>query len=448
MRLSSLEIQQATGGIWHYDEPDSINMIQTDSRNFQAGSTFLALRGPSFDGHLFADQLSHKAQALIGDQQGLKLWKDYSIPKLEVTDTLQALGNIAHAWRTHLQHTTVIAITGSYGKTTVRSMLLHLFQGLGLKVASTQDNLNNLIGVPETLLGAPENSDIALIECGISEAGEMAQLGAIVEPDIAIITGLSHAHSEGLKGLSGIIKEKYSLLEHLSSQGWYALGEGAQKQPQPLNCKGKPLDHYVEWDMQGCLLTLKNQDESVSIKLELPAQHWGENMALVASIALEYCRGKDVSIKQLGSILESWKPVAGRLKTEVGINQAHILNDCYNANPASMQAALYTLANLPEQRIAILGDMAELGDEADAAHSNLDVTHINQLILIGSHMKDLHKKHKDSIWIETTEQAVSYINTWKKNINSTDSILIKGSRSMHLERIVKILSIQGESHAV
>ncbi|MBL4760255.1 MAG: UDP-N-acetylmuramoyl-tripeptide--D-alanyl-D-alanine ligase, partial [Mariprofundaceae bacterium] len=205
MYLSGLDIQHATRGQWFNQTPSQIEhiqieRIQTDSRHFEQGDAFLALRGPSFDGHAFAPQVADKASALIGDQQGIQPWSDLKTPQLEVADTLLALGDIAHAWRKKLSNTTIIAITGSYGKTTIRSMLMHVFNALSIKTTATHANLNNLIGVPMTLLNIAKDTEVALIECGISEVGEMQRLSEIVQPDIAILTGITNAHAEGLGG--------------------------------------------------------------------------------------------------------------------------------------------------------------------------------------------------------------------------------------------------------
>ncbi|MDQ6994870.1 MAG: Mur ligase family protein, partial [Mariprofundaceae bacterium] len=202
MRLTGQELAAATQGIWHQGHLDDVTFITTDSRHFQQGAVFLALRGDSFDGHQFAPDA---ASALIGDSEGVKAWVDGNIPYLEVSDTLQALGDIAHAWRMKLAQTTVIGITGSYGKTTVRSMLHHLLTGLGLHVHATNANLNNLIGVPQTILATPIDADVALIECGISEQGEMQRLANILSPDGVVMTGMTSAHSEGLGGLEGVV---------------------------------------------------------------------------------------------------------------------------------------------------------------------------------------------------------------------------------------------------
>jgi len=439
MRLTGLELAQATSGKWHGGMPDMLDSIQTDSRNFKQGGGFLALRGPHFDGHGFATSLSDKAQALIGDEQGLKLWTSLAVPQLEVIDTQHALGDIAHAWRKKLTDTTIVAITGSYGKTTVRSMLEHAFSSLGFNVAATHANLNNLIGVPATLLSVAEHANIALIECGISEIGEMQRLAAIVAPDIAIITGITHAHAEGLGNIQGVAHEKAQLLKHLSPQGWYALGDGAVNileealEALPKN-KLKPS---VTWAMNDCELTLKQANDTCSFELALPAQHWAANMALVASIALAYAAERHISATLADLQLHTWQPVSGRMQMHTGHNACCILDDSYNANPVSMQAALNTLAAMPHHHIAILGDMAELGDDTNALHAQLDVTGIDVLILIGQHMQHLHKQHPASQWFNDVDQFLEAFDCC--GLTANDTVLIKASHSMGLERIVQSL---------
>ena len=439
MRLTGFELAQATSGTWHHGIPDRLKSIQTDSRNFKQGGAFLALRGPHFDGHAFATSLIGKAQALIGDKQGLKLWQSIHLPQLEVANTQYALGDIAHAWRKKLAQTNVVAITGSHGKTTVRSMLEHALTSLGFKVAATHANLNNLIGVPATLLSVTEDTDIALIECGISEVGEMQHLAAIVSPDIAIITGITHAHAEGLGNIQGVAHEKAQLLQHLNPQGWYALGEGTADKLAAA-CEALPANRLkpsVTWAMSGCELTLKQGNEAYTFELALPAQHWAANMALVASIALAYAAERHVPARLADLQLQTWLPVSGRMQTRMGSNGCRILDDSYNANPISMQAALNTLIAMPYHRVAVLGDMAELGDETDALHAQLDVAGIDKLILIGQHMQHLHLQHPTSQWFANVEQFLDTFDC--HSLTAHDTVLIKASHSMGLNRIVQSL---------
>jgi UDP-N-acetylmuramoyl-tripeptide--D-alanyl-D-alanine ligase len=458
MRLSGLEIQQAVHGRWLGDVPDMINGLVTDTRNFKAGQAFLALHGPNFDGHKFAFSVADRAEALIGDAEGIKLWEDLQACQLEVPNTLQALGEIAHAWRMQLQQTTVIAISGSYGKTSLRSMLSHGFAALGFNVAATHANLNNLVGVPQTLLGVTKDADIALIECGISETGEMSRLAAIVHPDIAILTGITSAHTEGLGGLSGVVHEKATLFDHLTDFGWCVLGEGVEEQltRQDIEIPGSALiaetAGAVQWQLYGKELHLSDKLEEAVISLELPARHWAANVALASGIILRLSRqlGKQVSLKQIVAILAEWQAPTGRMQQIRGINGCLILDDSYNANPVSMQAALDTLVAMEGHRVALLGDMAELGDSSIQAHAGINLSGLDEVYLIGPEMKALAAIHSQARWFESTEDAISYLSDYSPERDAV--ILVKASRSMALEGILKLLSDpfceEGMAHAI
>lgn len=451
MRLSGSEVEQATGGRWRDQAPDVINEVVTDTRGFKPGQTFLALRGPRFDGHLFAAAVADQARALIGDTEGVKLWDDLDTCQLEVADTLQALGDIAHAWRLQLESTTVIAISGSYGKTSLRSLLEHGFTALGFNVAATRANLNNLVGVPQTLLTILADADIALVECGISEPGEMSRLAAIVQPDVALLTGFAAAHTEGLGGLEGVVREKSALLEHLAPDAWCALGAGVRKQ---LELQGIRLPEAVLdadapgsvcWQLDGRDLQLFNDTESASIELALPARHWAANVALAAGTMLRLLkqRQRKGSLAGIAEILASWRPPAGRMHLQRGCSGCNIIDDSYNANPASMQAALDTLAAMDGRRVAILGDMAELGEGSESAHAGLRLDGLDAVYLVGPKMKALAAGNPEVVWFASTAEAVARLSGYAFDEN--DTVLVKASRSMGLEAVVAMLLGRGES---
>lgn len=456
MRLTADELQQATRGTWRYGLPDAITGISTDTRNFKRNDVFLALRGTNFDGHHFANSIIVDAKALIGDTNGINVWDAIDLPQLEVADTQVALGDIAHAWRQQLTRTTVIAITGSYGKTSVRSMLHHVFSSLGLHVSATAGNLNNLIGTPLTLLGVPESADIALIECGISEPGEMQRLSEIVAPDVAVITGFAAAHGEGLGGLRGVVREKSRILDHLLPQGWCAFGKHVLK-PLLQECdmphsylSMDQSEHAVQYRLEGCQLHLQFHGENHALQLPLPALHWAENMALVASIVIRQMQvmNQPVSLAEIATALQGWTAPPGRMHQRQGIQHCIVLDDSYNANPASMQAALNTLAQMPGHRIAILGDMAELGEASAELHGSLQLTGIDEIALVGPMMHNLHTKHPQSRWFASTEEASHWLEIRKQTLGSKDTLLIKGSRSMQLDRLVRQLAKEEALHAV
>ncbi|MDQ6981492.1 MAG: UDP-N-acetylmuramoyl-tripeptide--D-alanyl-D-alanine ligase [Mariprofundus sp.] len=453
MRLSGSETASATNGYWSGAIPEVITGVATDTRDFESGQVFLALRGPSFDGHAFASTVAEQAQALIGDHQGVSLWAGLDNSKLEVGDTLQALGDIAHAWRIHLSATTIIAISGSYGKTSLRSMLETGFAAMGFKVAATRANFNNLVGVPQTLLRIPVDADIAVVECGISECGEMARLAAMVQPDIAVLTGITAAHSEGLGRLSGVVREKALLLDSLNDGGWCALGQDVAAlmrenhiavPEQALAVDDAHDDNsyeteVVRWQLDDCELTLAYQGQYHHVTLALPARHWAENFAFTASIMLRFLHDREClyTLPDVANALAGWQPLAGRMHRCEGKNGMLVLDDSYNANPVSMQAAIDTLRALPGNRIAILGDMAELGEVSESAHAGLDINGLNCVYLIGRQMQVLAEKHAEARWFSTTEEALSVLTNASFVVG--DTVLVKASRSMALETVVTLL---------
>ncbi|TLS77107.1 UDP-N-acetylmuramoyl-tripeptide--D-alanyl-D-alanine ligase [Mariprofundus erugo] len=449
MYLTGADLQRATAGQWLGGMPDAVTQVVTDTRGFTAGSAFLALRGPHYDGHLFAGQIAERASLLIGDHEGIKRWSELSCPQLQVNNTLQALGDIAHAWRMQLANTTVVAISGSYGKTSLRSLLQHGLSALGMHVAATTGNLNNLVGVPKTLMAVPKEAGIALIECGISECGEMARLSAMVQPDVAVLTGITAAHGEGLGGMAGVVREKSALFDHLNEGGWCMLGEGV----------GSCLDQYgvarpagaidieqqpLQWQLEGKKLRLDHGTEHATIELQLPARHWAANMTLAASLILRLManRGVAVSLAEVAGALVSWQPEPGRMQICTGIEGCTVLDDCYNANPVSMQAAINTLAVMQGNRVAVLGDMAELGAASDAAHAGLDVSEIDQLYLVGAKMEALAIRSPKARWYPDSRAAAASLS--RENFGPTDTVLVKGSRSMTLEAVVNVLCSGGQ----
>lgn len=444
MRMTGIQLQQSTRGRWQGDVPALVEGVCTDSRTLHAGEAFLALRGPHFDGHTFGQSAAEQgAVALIGDRSGLQAWERISLPQLEVEDTLRALGDIASTWRGQLQ-LPVVAITGSYGKTTVRSMLEHVFTALGNRVAATKRNDNNLIGVPQTLMAIEGSERVALVECGISVMGEMQRLADMVQPDVSVITGFTAAHGEGLGGLSGVVHEKARLLAATRPEGWCVLGAGVAEQlrseglyPDALVCLDMDDDaeDIVHWHMEGEALHLHLADEEVSLPLLLPASHWAADMALVATLA---CRLLQVDLEKVAHALACWQPVSGRMQPVAGVNGSRVLDDAYNANPASMGAALETLRRLPGRHFAVLGDMAELGDDAEAQHTGLNLSAIEHVVLVGPQMRSLSNRYEQAAWVPDAADAIRVALAWP--LAKGDTVLVKGSRSMGLDAVVLALT--------
>ncbi len=448
MRMTGMDIALATQGRWSGGIPGFVSGLNTDSRSTKSGDLFVALRGPHFDGHGFASEaLGKGAIGLVGDETGVSSWQHPLVPALEVPDTLQALGDIAAAWRQRF-NSRVIAITGSYGKTTLRSMLEHCLNGLGLPVSATRQNENNLIGVPLTLLRAGGDEDVVLVECGISERGEMDRLAAIVRADIGVITGLSLAHGEGLGSLADIAGEKAVLLQ--KSGGWCALGEGVSPVLQehslmpdlPCLDMNAADDQIVHWRLQDQHVHFTTGTDKTDVKLMLPAEHIAADMALALSIVLRMFEQTDM--RTLGDIMAGWRPVAGRMQCLAGPCGSVIINDSYNANPASMGAALKTLRSTVGKHFAILGDMEELGSEADQLHACLDLSGLDGLILVGSRMRSLQARYPEARWAPDATAAVDLAVYW--DLSENDHVLIKASRAAGLELAVH--GLKETDHAV
>lgn len=289
---------------------------------------------------------------------------------------------------------------------------------------------------------------MALIECGISELGEMARLSQIVQPDIAVITGISAAHSSGLGGLEGVAREKSNLIAHLLPQGWCVFGSGVSQQLKNQSIPHTSIDmdriesDAVQWSLKGQALQLSTCSEKGELTLPLPARHWAANMALAATVVLKYFSHSPdrplPELQKIADILSGWQAVDGRMTTVTGINGVTILDDSYNANPISMQAALDTLAQLPGHKTAIIGDMAELEHSAEA-HASLDVSGIDRLILVGNEMQALKTGQPEALWFATTDEALKWITDNLNRFGKNDYLLIKASRSMQLDRIVRAM---------
>jgi len=448
MRMSGLDLQTCTAGRWHGAPPVMLTGVPPDTRRLNPGDAFVALSGPNFDGHAFAaEAVQRGASALIGDSAGMRVWQGMHVPQLEVGDSLLAFGDIAGGWRKKLS-LPVVAITGSYGKTTLRSMLEHMLQHKGLRLTATRSNDNNLIGVPQTLLRVSTEDDAAIIECGISEPGEMQRLAGMVRPDVAVITGIAAAHAEGLGSLAGVAAEKALLLDAVAAGGCAVLGHGVKallgNRTLPdgvmLLDMDSDDDAVVRWEMNGCAVRLQRGTEQAALELALPARHWAADAALAASIVI---RLGLATLCESADAMQNWQPVGGRLKSLKGTGGCTVLDDSYNANPVSMQAALDTLRSLSGRRIAVLGDMAELGRDSAALHAGLRVDGLDAVLLLGAQMRYLAASHAGARHMDdvgSVEKALRGM-----GLNENDTLLVKGSRCMRMERVIDALKEGGDA---
>lgn len=424
--------------------------VGSDSRNIAHQELFFALKGENFDGHAYADQaLKQGASAVVISDAACK-----ARPAILVKDTLLALGVLAKSWRNTFT-LPVIAITGSNGKTTVKEMLTSILKAASNKsdskpdaVLATVGNLNNHIGMPMTLLKIRKEHAFAVIEMGMNHLGEIDYLTHIAQPNVALINNAGTAHIGELGSRDNIAKAKGEIFAGLSDDGiavinadddyaeyWKSLNGGKKIITFGLNKVADISATFTEKD--GIYqINLSTPNGQVTFNLSVLGKHNISN-ALAASAAA-VARG--ISNANIASGLSSMQAVYGRLQRKTGFNGAVLIDDTYNANPDSMKAAIDVLA-AHKNSIFVMGDMAELGEDAPQMHADIGLyaeqKGIEQFFAFGdlsvkaSQAFGARAKHFDSI--------ESLVYALKIQMKQGVTVLVKGSRFMQMERVVKEL---------
>jgi len=430
--------------------------VSTDTRTLQPQQLFFALRGPSFDGNTYAAAaLAAGAGRVIVDDKSVLVEEDERY--ILVPDALTALQDLARSYR-RTWTIPVIALTGSNGKTTTKE-LLTLALSTTYEVAATTGNLNNHIGVPLTLLSVQHDAEVVVIELGANHQGEIAELCRIAEPTHGFITNIGRAHLEGFGGTEGVKRGKGELFDYLSYRGGVSFVDAcdsvvwevsqrvdsrivhttsadcmdrvAMKQDQPVRIEANLLS---EWP--SARFELRVGQQSSSVQLQLPGAHNYRNACLAAAVASYF----KVTTPKLVQALSSYTPDNARSEVREW-GGAAVLFDVYNANPDSVAVALDWLASRTEgTKVAVLGEMAELGAFAKTAHEQVLAKAAKipqlQLALLGQVYEDLDGPHR-------CFQSPQEVAHWLTNTIIADdtAILIKGSRSNRLERVLGISEV-------
>ena len=461
------EILEATGGtIARVGKKKVFGEIVTDSTKVKNGSVFVALKGERLDGHRFvADAFKRGAACAIvhsGAGGSTKLATGAVIPSratvVRVADTLEALGDLAH-YRREKFAPKVIAITGSNGKTTTKEMAAAIFQEAVLngkklrgKILKTQGNFNNLVGLPLTLLGLRRSHKVAVVELGTNRPGEIKRLTEIAAPDLGIITAVAAAHLEGLNSLRGVAREKGALFSNLRRGGAIVVNlDDTWVRQLGTKFKGRKIfygrrgsvgaEAVRPVDAQGMRFTLRVGVRRCPVRLRYLGQHNVTNAVGAAALA----HGLGVSLAAIRRGLEKARPYAMRMEAD-SWRGAGLINDAYNANPASMAAALNTLAamNGHGEKIAVLGDMFELGKMSGREHRELGKraakTRIDRLYLLGQQAATVKAgaliggMEENKVIIGKDHNDVA--RQLKSHVKKGDWLLIKGSRGMKMEKIL------------
>lgn len=418
--------------------------VGSDSRRVPAGALFIALRGARFDGHDFIADAERQGAAGALVSRPLNT----ALPQIHVADTRLALGQLAAAWRRRFRQP-VVALTGSNGKTTVKEMIAAILRQRG-RVLATLGNLNNDFGVPLTLLRLADE-DYAVIEMGASHVGEIAYLTGLVQPDVGLITNAGPAHLEGFGGLTGVARGKGEIYEGLGPHGvailnredryanyWRSRIEGRRTidfaLEQPAQVRGEPLD------TAGNRFRLHAAGSCVDIALPLAGVHNLRNALAAAAAALAV----GATLDDIRQGLESMQAVAGRLQTLVSGNGSRVIHDAYNANPASLAAALTTVGRSAAVKWLILGDMLELGEAAAELHAEggrqARAAGFQHCFAIGEHSRQTVLAFGDGgEHFDTIEVLIEALQAALATASEPPTLLIKGSRGMRMERVVEAL---------
>jgi murE/murF fusion protein len=462
-------VQQITGGhlLSPVATPVTFRNISTDTRAMHTGDLFVALQGEQFDGRMFCQKAVEKGAAgllINGLPGGNAPVLDFQppVPVLLVPDTLAALGQLGatlRRWNSNLQ---VVAITGSSGKTTVKEMTASILEQNRV-VLKTEGNFNNLIGLPLTLLRLQPEHEIAVLEMGMNRPGEIADLTAIGAPDIACIINVQEAHLEGLGDIQGVAQAKNELFAGLTPEARVAVNLDdaivtslAAKLQQEKITFGLHPDAFVcatdikSQGANGMTFTLHVGRESREVTIRALGKHNVTNGLAAAALA----HGAGSSIDEIAAGLAAFQPYEKRVRVETLPSGVRILNDCYNANPASMLAALNTLIDLKKNHraVAVLGDMLELGDKSNEAHATLGRTvqelGFDFLAAYGSQAQNMANSAKDAGMAPAAAKNFSSkkeLAAWLQKLlregllTSDDWILIKGSRGMRMEEVLELL---------
>ncbi len=427
------------------------NGVSTDTRTLRAGQCFVALVGDRLDGHRFLDRAAEGGASVlvVSDANAAKGLADYAGAVVVVPDTLAALGRLARWYRGRLGGT-VIGVTGSCGKTTVKGMTGRVLSGR-LRGRWAERSFNNAIGVPLTLLASEPEDDYLVVELGTSGPGEMRHLAGIARPDVAVVTCVGPTHLAGLVSVEGVAREKEDLVRALSPDGVavlnhddlrvVAMAGATQAAVRTYGLEGGDVtatEVVAEGDGMRCTL-----DSGVPIHLPVPGRH----NVLNALAAVAVARLLGVPDEEAAERLAGYRPPEGRLLRQRLPGGPTILDDCYNANPLAVAAALAVLCSGPAggRRVLILGDMMELGDRSAELHQELGTAvaraGVNLLVTVGTETLATARGAEAVGDLATAHYADSEAAARELPglLAPGDVVLVKGSRAMRMERVVEAI---------
>ena len=455
MKNLSLEnIAMACGGKLYCNSEDlakkEVTAIVTDNRKVTEGSMFIALKGARVDGHSFIENAYESGALCVISEKELSTDKPYILVK----ESLVAIKKIAKFYREGLD-IKVVGISGSVGKTSTKEMIYSVLSEK-YNVLKTEGNFNNELGLPLTIFRLREDHEIAVLEMGISDFGEMTRLSEIAKPDVAVITNIGLCHLENLKSRDGILQAKTEMFKNINENARIVLNGDDDKLSTVLEYNGiKPDFYYVENAENKCIYAdnIRNNgikgincdihyyDDVINAGINIPGKH------MVYNALAGVCVGKifGLSNEEIESGISKLKPVSGR-NNIIELDKITVIDDCYNANPVSMRASIDVLEYANTRKVAILGDMFELGTNEEKLHGEIGEylceVSVDVVILVGELMKNAFNAIKDN---HVDKKVYHYselndcINELNNIIKEEDSILVKASHGMNFSKIIEYL---------
>ncbi len=435
--------------------PDgALGPITIDSRKVVPHDIFIALKGENHDGHDFiGDSITNGASCVIASRAP-QTQAEKSISFLQVKDTTIALGEIASIYRRHYP-IPMVGLTGSCGKTSVKGMIESICQQQG-KTLATKGNFNNHVGLPLTLIRLDPSYQYAVIEMGASGIGEIQYLGGIARPNITLITNVRPAHLLGFGSLENVASAKGEIYEILPKEGcailnvdepfahsWLPLIKDKRTITFGIKNKAMVFASDIHLEAFSVEFTLHIENKSAKVSITTPGEHTVMNALAAASAG----HALSIPLDRIVKGLENFQGVPGRLRRFKGLSDAWVIDDSYNANPGSVNAAIEVLAHCEGKKIFVLGDMAELGENAIEYHAQVGQQArqkgIDRLVAVGKLTEHAVKAFGEgATFYQNKDELVAAL---KASLNSQTVILVKGSRSAKMEVVTNALTVREEA---
>ena len=451
--LTLRRIAEVCGGTYigrESDQEKEVTAITTDSRKAEEGGLFAAIRGERADGHDFIPSVFEKgALCVISERELPDAQGNYILTE----STLDALKAVAEEYLEQLG-IPVVGITGSVGKTSTKEMIAAVL-AQKYRVLKTAGNFNNELGLPLTVFRLREDDEIAVLEMGISDFGEMHRLAKIAKPDTCVITNIGPCHLEFLGDRDGVLKAKTEIFDFLRPDGHIILNGDDDKLSTIQEVKGiRPVffgidkentvyaDRIEKRGLDGISCRIHTDQGSFATVIPSPGIHMVQNALAGTAVGLQY----GLSLEQIQAGIESLRPVNGRFHI-VHTEQYTVIDDCYNANPISMKASLEILGDGPGRKVAILGDMGELGPDEERLHYSVGqaagALDIDCCLCVGPLCRKLAEGIADvnqKIEVIHFEHLQELLGKLPQLVRKDDTILVKASHFMHFEKVVEKLT--------